>query len=94
MPLLASEERFYLPAQLVDQGDLLGGEIEATGGNPVGFAFDRVADQSQRGSGLIDPLPGPAEPWRQRRRCPWEPRDRIQGKRLIRLPSELYIYLI
>ena len=57
MPLPPGKERFDLPAQLVDQGDLLGGEIKAAGGDPVGFAFDRIADQSLRGLALIDPFP-------------------------------------
>ncbi len=57
VPLPPGKERFYVPTQLVDQGDLFGGEIKAIGGNPVGLASDRVADQAQRGLRLIDSFP-------------------------------------
>ena len=55
VPLPPGKERFYVPTKLVDQGDLFGCEIKATGGNPVGFASDRIADQAQRGLRLTAP---------------------------------------
>ena len=42
MPFPPGKESLYLPAQLVDQRDLFGGEIKAAGGHPIGFAFDGV----------------------------------------------------
>jgi len=56
VPLPPGKKRFYVPTQLVDQGDLLGGEVKTIGSNPIGFAFDRVADKAQRGMRLIQPL--------------------------------------
>ncbi len=50
------KEGFYLPAQLVDQSNLLGSEVKTAGGNPIGFAFNR-ADQAKRGLGLIYAFP-------------------------------------
>ena len=57
VPLPPGKEGFDLPAQLVDQGDLFGGQVKAAGGNPVGCAIDRVADQAQREVRLIHSLP-------------------------------------
>ena len=51
------KEGFYLPAQLVDQSNLLGSEVKTAGGNPIGFAFNRIADQAKRGLGLIHAFP-------------------------------------
>src|SRR5665647_1459151 len=56
VPLPPGKERFYIPAQLVDQGDLFGGEVKTIRSNPIGFSFDRVADKAQRGLRLIHPL--------------------------------------
>ena len=52
-----AKEGFDLPAQLVDQGDLFGGQVKAAGGNPVGCAIDRVTDQAQRDVRLIHSFP-------------------------------------
>ena len=51
------KEGFYLPAQLVDQSNLLGSEVKTAGGNPIGFAFNRIADQTKRGLALIHAFP-------------------------------------
>ena len=56
MPLPPGKKRFYVPTQLVDQGYLFSGEIKPIRSNPIGFAFDRVADKAQRGLCLIHPL--------------------------------------
>jgi len=56
MPLPPGKERFYVPTQLVDQSYLFSGKIKAIGGNPIGFAFDRVDGKAQRGLRLIHPL--------------------------------------
>ncbi len=53
VPLPPTEEGLYIPAQLVDLGNLFGGKIKAIGGYPIGLALDRVADQTQRSLRLI-----------------------------------------
>lgn len=55
MPLPPCKKRFYVPTQFVDQGYLSSGEIKPIRSNPIGLAFDRVADKTQRGLCLIPP---------------------------------------
>ena len=54
MPLPPAKEGFDAPAELVHQGDLLGGQVETVGGNPVGNFFNLIANQPDRLVGLVD----------------------------------------
>ena len=54
MPFPPAKEGFDVPAELVDQGDLLSAQVETVGGNPAGNFFNLVANQPDRLVGLVD----------------------------------------
>ena len=56
MPFPPGKERLDIPTELVNEGNLLGGQFKAVRGNPVEFACYFVTDQTQRFFGLINAL--------------------------------------
>lgn len=42
-----SEKLLYVPAELIDLGNLFGGQVKAVGGNPINFVGHPIADKPQ-----------------------------------------------
>ncbi|MBT4263808.1 MAG: hypothetical protein HN580_28690 [Deltaproteobacteria bacterium] len=53
LTLPPAEEFFNIPAQFVDECNLLGSEIETVGGHPIVNSFYRIFNQPDRFYGLI-----------------------------------------
>ena len=56
MSLPPCEELLNIPTQLINEGNLFGGQIKAVCGNPVLFVFDLVPDRPQGFFSLINSL--------------------------------------
>lgn len=54
MPFPPAKESFDVPAELVDKGDLLNGQVKPVGGDPVGSTVDLITNQPYRCFGLVD----------------------------------------